>query len=89
MFVYLVVFLYLIAEVTQLQRRDLILQKAIRSYVILEKCLNTYEQNGNHFYFCQSCINEIQKCKTLQFGYINSITHVFIVAILKYSETLH
>ncbi len=62
-----------VAEVTQLYRVDLIFQKGISSNVFSEEGLDTCGQNGDHFYFCQSCVNDIQKSKPPQFGCINSI----------------
>ncbi len=62
-----------VAEVTRLHRADLIFQKGISSNTFSEKGLDTCGQNSDHFYFCQSCVNDIQKSKPLQFGCINGI----------------
>lgn len=56
-----------VAEVTRLQCINLMFQKTIKSNSFLEKDLDIYRQNGNHFYFCQSFI------KPSQFSYINDI----------------
>ncbi len=48
-----------VAEVIQLHRADLIFQKGINSNAFSEESLDTCEQNGDHFYFCQSCVNDI------------------------------
>ncbi len=62
-----------VAEVTQLHRVDLIFQKGIISNAFSEEGLDTYWQNGNHFYFCPSCVNDIQKSKPPHFGCINGV----------------
>ncbi len=63
----------LVAEVTRLHRADLIFQKGISSNAFSEEGLDTCGQNGNHLYFCQSCVNDIQKSKPPQFGCINGV----------------
>ncbi len=62
-----------VAEVTRLHCADLIFQKGISFNAFSEEGLDICGQNGNHFYFCQSCVNDIQKSKPPRFGYINGI----------------
>ncbi len=62
-----------VAEVTRLYRADLIFQKGISSNAFSEEGLDTCRQNGDHFYFCQSYVNDIQKSKPPRFGSINDI----------------
>lgn len=62
-----------IVEVTWLQRKDLIFQNGIQSNIFLKEGYDIYGQNGDYFYFCQSCIKEVQKSKIPQFRHINNI----------------
>ncbi len=62
-----------VAEVTQLHHANLIFQKGISFNAFSEESLDTCGQNGDHFYFCQSCVNDIQKSKPPQFCCINDV----------------
>lgn len=64
---------------------DLIFQKGICYNAFSEKGLDTCRQNSDHFYFCQSCVNDIQKSKPPQFGCINGIN---IYTCHSYPESL-
>lgn len=58
-------FFILVVKVTWLHYAELIFLKSNNFNAFSKKDFDTYEQNGDHLYHCQSYINIIQKSKSL------------------------